>query len=147
MARPPKIEEERPPHDALEGVPLPRQTTELFGHGAAEAQLLAAYRSGRMPHGWIFSGERGIGHATLAFRLARFVFAYPDPAVAEVIDATSLFVLPHHPAAKRVAAGAHGNLLHLQREWNPDRSRYMTQLSVGTVRRIIPFLGASAGEG
>ena len=147
MARPSKIEEERPPHDALEGVPLPRQTTELFGHDEAETQLLAAYRSGRMPHGWIFSGERGIGRATLAFRLARFVFAHPDPASREVADATSLFVPPGHPAAKRVAASAHGNLLHLQREWNSDRNRYFTQLSVGTVRRIIPFLGASAGEG
>ena len=147
MGRTLKLEEERPPHDALEGAPLPRQATELFGHAAAEAQLLAAYRSGRMPHGWIFSGERGIGRATLAFRLARFVFAHPDPASPDVASAASLFVSPDHPAAKRVTAGAHGNVLHLQRDWNEKTGQYFTQLSVGTVRRIIPFLGASAGEG
>jgi DNA polymerase-3 subunit delta' len=46
-----------------------------------------------------------------------------------------------------MAAGAHGNLLHLQREWNDRDKRYRTELSVDTVRRITPFLGTTAGEG
>jgi DNA polymerase-3 subunit delta' len=146
MARAPKLEEERPPHDALDGVPLPRQTTMLVGHEAAERTLLHAYRSGRMHHGWIFLGERGIGRATLAFRLARFVFAHPDPRAAEVQAAENLFVAPEHPATRRVAAGVHPNLLHLQREWDDSRRRYKTGLSVESVRRIIPFLGTTAGE-
>jgi len=147
LARAPKIEEERPPHDALEGVKLPREMTSLIGHGEAEQALLEAYRLGRMHHAWIFSGERGIGKATLAFRLARFLFAYPDPAAPEVQSARDLFVPAEHPAARRLAAGAHGNLLHLQREWNEKRNRYRTEIQVETVRRIIPFLGSTAGEG
>jgi DNA polymerase-3 subunit delta' len=147
LARAPKIEEERPPHDALEGVPLPRQTTALIGHEAAQQALLEAYRSGRMHHGWIIGGERGIGKATLAFRLARFILVHPDPSSPEVAQATDLFVSPEHPVSRRIAAGAHGNLLHLQREWNDKRSRYRTELQVETVRRIIPFLGTTAGEG
>ena len=148
MARAPKpIEEERPPHDALEGIPLPRETTALVGHHAAEQALLEAYRSGRMHHGWILAGERGIGKATLAFRLARFLFAHPDPASPEVAGARDLFVPPDHPASRRLALGAHGNLLHLQREWNEDRKRYRTELQVHAVRRIIPFLGTTASEG
>ena len=87
MARAPKIEEERPPHDALEGVKLPRETTILVGHRQAERTLLDAYRSGRMHHAWILSGERGIGKATLAFRLARFVFAHPHQGAPEVAAA------------------------------------------------------------
>lgn len=148
MARAPKpIEEERPPHDALEGIPLPRETTTLVGHGAAEQTLLEAYRSGRMHHGWILAGERGIGKATLAFRLARFLFAHPDPASPEVAAARDLFVPPDRPVARRVALGAHGNLLHLQREWNEKRNRYRTEVQVESVRRIIPFLGTTASEG
>lgn len=148
MARAPKvIEEERPPHDALEGVPLPRETTHLVGHRAAEQALLEAYRSGRMHHGWIIAGERGIGKATLAFRLARFILAHPDPASPEVAAAKNLFVAPEHPTARRIAIGAHGNLLHLQREWNEKQARYRSELVVESVRRIIPFLGTTAGEG
>jgi DNA polymerase III subunit delta' len=147
MARAPKLEEERPPYDALDGVALPRKTTILVGHQAAEAALLEAYRSGRMHHGWILAGERGIGKATLAFRLARFLFAHPDPAAPEVTSARDLFVPPEHPVAHRLAAGAHGNLLHLQRDWNERDKRYRTELSVDSIRKITPFLGTTAGEG
>ena len=146
MARAPKLEEERPPADALEGVPTPRQNATLIGHAEAERTLLDAYRSGRMHHGWILAGERGIGKATLAFRFARFVFAHPDPGSADVAAAHDLAVPAEHPATRKVAAGVHPNLLHLQREWDDRNKRYKSELSVDTVRRITPFLGTTAGE-
>ena len=147
MARAPKAVEERPPHDALDGIPLPRETLTLEGHAAAEQALLEAYRSGRMHHGWILAGERGIGKATLAFRLARFVFAHPDPTSPEVAAATDLSVPGSHPAARHLAVGAHGNLLHLQREWHVKNARFRTDIAVDTVRRVQHFLGTTAGEG
>ena len=58
----------------------PRETL-LFDHGEAEAGLFCAYRSGRIPHAFLIAGPKGIGKATLAYRMARFVMAYPDPAV------------------------------------------------------------------
>lgn len=149
MARAPKIVEvlEPPPHDALEGAPLPRETTILVGHKEAERTLLEAYQAGRLHHAWILSGERGIGKATLAFRFARFLFANPDPGNPDVAKAKDLSVSADHPAAQRLAAGAHGNLLHLQRDWIEKDKRHRSELSVDSVRRIIPFLGTTAGEG
>ncbi|MEE8445282.1 MAG: DNA polymerase III subunit delta', partial [Alphaproteobacteria bacterium] len=41
--------------------PAPRANTELTGHGHAEQTLLAAWRSGRMPHAWLIAGRQGIG--------------------------------------------------------------------------------------
>lgn len=147
MARAPKpLEEEPPAHDALDGIPSPRQTAVLHGHEAAERTFLDAYRSGRLHHGWILAGERGIGKATLAFRFARFLFAHPDPAAASVAAAGDLSVAPDHPAARKVAAGVHGNLLHLQRDWVLKTQKHMTVVSVEGARRIIPFLGSTAGE-
>jgi DNA polymerase-3 subunit delta' len=146
VARAPRLEEERPPPDALEGVALPRETTALVGHGEAEGALLEAYKSGRMQHGWVLVGERGIGKATLAFRLARFLFAHPEPTSPEVQAARDLAVPADHPAARRVAIGVHPNLLYLQRDWDEKRGRYKSELSVEAVRRITPFLGTTAGE-
>ena len=57
----------------------PRETQQLFGHAEAERILLEAYRGGRIPHAWLIGGPRGIGKATLAYRMARFVLAHPDP--------------------------------------------------------------------
>ena len=48
----------------------------------AEQALLDAYRGGRIPHAWLIGGPAGIGKATLAYRMARFVLAHPDPARA-----------------------------------------------------------------
>jgi DNA polymerase-3 subunit delta' len=147
MARAPKLEVERPPHDALDGVSLPRETMVLVGHEHAEQNLLGAYRSGRMHHGWILAGERGIGKATLAFRFARFIFANPDPGARDVAEASDLSVPAEHPVARRVAAGTHSDLLHLQRDWSDRDKRFKTDVTVETVRRITPFLGTTAGEG
>src|SRR5882762_10240653 len=96
----------------------PRETTELFGHRAAETALLDAYRSGRIPHAWLIGGARGIGKATLAYRMARFVLAYRNPLLPAVQRAESLAVDPSNPVARQVAAGAHGGLLTLERSLN-----------------------------
>ncbi|HJS60347.1 MAG TPA: DNA polymerase III subunit delta', partial [Pseudolabrys sp.] len=97
------------------GVKSPRETTALFGHAEAEKALLDAYKSGRIAHAWLIGGPPGIGKATLAYRMARFVMANPDPQSTAVQNATSLAVAPDHPVARRVAAQAQGDLLTVER--------------------------------
>jgi DNA polymerase-3 subunit delta' len=91
-------------------------------------------------------GQKGIGKATLAYRMARFVFAHSDPAAAPVHTAASLAVDPQHPVARRVAARAHGDLLVLERTPN-EKGMLRQQIAVDDVRRTISFFGATAGEG
>src|ERR1700761_6670350 len=91
--------------------PHPRAATALFGHQTAEQAMLAAYRSRRVPHAFLIVGPKGIGKATLAYRMARFVLAHPDPAAGAVQDASSLALSPDHPVARRVVAQAQGDLL------------------------------------
>jgi DNA polymerase-3 subunit delta' len=126
--------------------PPPRLTNALFGHADAEAALLAGYRGGRVPHAFLLIGQKGIGKATLAYRMARFVLAHPDPAAPEVAAATSLAVDPENPVARRIAGRAHGDLLILQRTEN-DKGVLRQQIAVEDVRRTVPFFGATAGEG
>jgi DNA polymerase-3 subunit delta' len=121
----------------------PRHTTTLYGHREAEAMLLDTYRGGAMPHAWLIGGASGIGKATLAYRLARFVLAYGDPVAPEVQAAPSLAVDPAHPVARQVAAGAHGGLLTLERVMN-DRGVLNTVITVDQVRRTTTFFGSTA---
>ncbi len=130
----------------FDDAPPPRVTTALFGHAEAEAALLAAYRSGRVPHAFLLIGQKGIGKATLAYRIARFVLAHPDPAAPAVRTATSLDVGPEHPVARRIAAQAHADLLILERTEN-EKGVLRQQIAVEDVRRTVPFFGATAGEG
>jgi len=125
----------------------PRETVVLFGHADAERALLDAYKGGRIPHAWLIGGPPGIGKATLAYRLARFVLAHPDPQAPAVQKADSLAVDADHPVARRIAAQAQGDLLVLERVINEDTGKLYTVIRVEDVRRAVPFFGSTAGEG
>src|ERR1700676_359393 len=121
----------------------PRETTALFGHREAEAALLNAYRTGRIPHAWLIGGAQGIGKATLAYRMARFVLAHRNPFGSDVQRAETLAVDPTSPIARHVAAGAHGGLLTLERTLN-ERGVMRTVITVVQTRETISFFGSTA---
>ncbi len=89
---------------SVEPVP-PRENPNLLGQEATEAALLRAWRSGRLPHGWLLFGRHGLGKATLAFRFARFLLAGGGPSLA---------LPPDHPVTRQVAAGAHPDLVVIE---------------------------------
>jgi DNA polymerase-3 subunit delta' len=124
----------------------PRMTAALFGHAEAERTLLDAYASGRIPHAWLLGGPAGIGKATLAYRMARFVLAHPDPGAAGVRTACSLAVDPDHPVARQVAGQAHPDLLVLERTEN-ENGVLRTVITVEQVARTVSFFGSTAGAG
>jgi len=121
----------------------PRQTSGLFGHREAEATLLSAYRSGRIPHAWLIGGPQGIGKATLAYRMARFVLAHGNPLAPSVQGAETLWVDPDGAIARQVAAGSHGALLTLERTVN-ERGVLRTVITVDETRETISFFGSTA---
>jgi DNA polymerase-3 subunit delta' len=126
--------------------PHPRDVLTLHGHAEAEQEMLQAYRSRRMPHAWLIGGSPGIGKATLAYRMARFVLAHPDPTAPDVQAAQTLAVAPEHPAARRMTAQAHSDLLALERTVG-DNGKLRTEIAVADVRRTVAFFGSTAGEG
>jgi DNA polymerase-3 subunit delta' len=133
--------------DTDRDVLLPRETAVLFGQDEAERALLDSYKTGRIPHAWLIGGPPGIGKATLAYRLARFVLAHPDPRLPAVQKATSLALPPDHPVARHIAAQAQADFLVMERVINEKTDKLFTEIRVEDVRRSIPFFGSTAGEG
>ena len=121
----------------------PRETPDLFGHREAEMALLNAYRSGRIPHAWLIGGTQGIGKATLAYRMARFVLANRNPLAPSVQRAQTLAVDPSDSVACQITAEAHGGLLVLERGLN-DRGTLRTVITVDETRETISFFGSTA---
>jgi len=133
------------------GIPHPRETLSLYGHTEAEQGFLEAYSAGRMPHAWLIGGRRGIGKATLAYRMARFVFAHPTPQSAQSAagvaqNGSNLTLPPDHPVVRRVAAQGHPDLLALERVAD-EKGKIPMFIPVDMVRKTIGFFGATAGEG
>ena len=100
------MSDELPPEpDRLDDFPHPRETARLFGHEDAERGFLEAFNSGRLHHAWLLTGQKGIGKATLAWRIARFLISQPlDDEGGLFGDAapapTTLDVAEGHPVAR-----------------------------------------------
>src|SRR5690606_35227546 len=95
-----------PEPDRIDGAPHPRETRSLFGHAEAQAGFLDAFRSGRLHHGWLIAGPKGIGKATLAWHLARFLLATPedDGGMFAAPPPGTLDIPDDHPVARRMRA-------------------------------------------
>lgn len=132
---------EREEGDRLAGSPHPREQTKLFGHEAVEAEILSAYNRGRMPHALLIGGPEGIGKATLAYRIARFLLSAPKPG------AKTLEVSADHRAARQVAALSHPDLIVLRRIAAEEGKKPPTEIPIDMVRRAIAFFGSTAAMG
>jgi len=137
-----------PESDRFDPAPHPRDTFFLSGHRKAEKDVLDAFRAGRLPQAYILGGAQGIGKATLAWRIARFLAAHPDPQAPEVLRAQDLSVDPEHPVARKLSAMAFGDLALLRRGWNEKTKKHFTRIAVEDVRKMLHlFEQAAAGGG
>jgi DNA polymerase III subunit delta' len=136
-----------PESDRLEGFLHPRATHALYGHAGAEAELLGLFRAGKLPQAIIIGGPEGIGKATLAWRFARFLANYPDPAAPAVQSAADLASPPGSPASSRVAAMAYSDISLLRREWDSDKKKHFTEIKAEHARAATHVFQRSAGEG
>ena len=137
-----------PVPDQIEGAPHPREAPVLFGQGVAEAAFLQAFNSGRLHHGWMLCGPRGVGKATLAWKLARFLLATPPPdgGMFAAPAPDTLDIPEDHPVARRLRAGADGGLLVIRRG-HDDKGNLKRDITVDVMRKLQGFFGLSAPDG
>ena len=151
--------------EALEllGAPTPRLNPDLKGQAEAEREFLQEFESGRMHHAWLISGPRGIGKATFAYRIARYVLAQKNliqegPAQTldfvynshtENSDASEVtMLLEHqHPVFRRVASGTHADFLSIERGVDEKTKVVRKEIIVDDVRAIKSFLNKTPVEG
>lgn len=127
--------------DRIAGAPHPRERFDLVGHADAERELLSAWQANRLPHAILLGGPQGIGKATLAYRLTRFVLAGGNK------DAKTLAISPDHPAARQVASLSHPDLLVLRRVKEEDKKAISQVIRVEDTRRITSFFGSTSAYG
>lgn len=80
--------------DRRGAAPHPRQRGRLIGHAGAEAAFLDAWGSGRLHHAWLLAGPEGVGKATFAYRVARFLLAHPPARAREALSSPSIRTIP-----------------------------------------------------
>jgi DNA polymerase-3 subunit delta' len=140
-----------PASDRVDGAPHPRQTPLLFGQDEAEARFLDAFASGRLHHGWLITGPRGVGKATLAWRIARFLLAQPlesagdmfgGPAIPDSLDTDR-----GSPVQRHITALSEARLFLCRRPWDDKAERLKKDITVDEIRRLKSFFNLSSTDG
>ena len=141
---------EIPEPDKVLGALHPRETSQLIGQDHAEQGFLDAFNSGRLHHAWLITGPQGVGKATLAWRIARFLLATPlddGGMFGEPSPATSLDISPQHPVAQRLMALSEPRFFLLRRPYDEKTERLRGEITVDEVRRLKNFFALSAADG
>ena len=131
----------------------PRLMSFSLAHADIEKNLLELYNDGRMPHALVFTGPKGIGKATIAYRFARFLLKTgikddnQSSMFGEAPPATSLDVPADDPVVRRIASGGHADLFTTEKKFDDAKGVYKDNLDVEEIRKIAPFLRRTSSEG
>ena len=142
---------EIPASVVVSGLPEPKLNSDLIGHAAAERQLLEWWAAGRMPHALVIAGPKGIGKATLAYRLARFLMNQADDAKAGLFGAPelppSLAVSQASSVFSLIASSGHPDMMVVERSFDERRNARRDDILIDDVRGVPGFLRMTASMG
>jgi len=126
----------------------PKESNFFISNHSLEGLFLELTSKKKMPHAVIFSGIKGIGKATFAYRLSRFLLKYGKKNADDGLfgDAAPV-VLPgtmdmdqEDPVFRRIASGGHADFLSLE----PADGK--SGLDIAQIRKVAPFLRKTASE-
>ncbi|KAB7615559.1 DNA polymerase III subunit delta' [Amylibacter sp. SFDW26] len=144
-------EDATPQSDCVENAPHPRETAVLLGQDKAQADFLTAFQSGRMHHAWLITGPRGVGKATLAWKIAKFLLAQPNDDGGMFADETppadTLGIDPNHPVLRRLEALGEPRLFLCRRPWDDKTKKHKRDITVEETRALKGFFNLSAADG
>lgn len=110
----------------------PRENLTLIGHQNPRDSFLKAFRSPRFPHAWIVSGPMGIGKATFAFHMARYILSGRTDGNTSFCESD--------PLHRRIVAQTHGDLWTVMSEDGKE-------IGVEAIRELNSALNQTPAEG
>ena len=141
--------------DQIEGYPHPKITKTLFGHEIQEKEFIDCYKSGKLHHGWLITGAKGIGKATLAWRLARFILTQPIKGFNENSlfgDTSKQYHTELDEKSKgsietRILAESEPRLSVTRRGFDEKRKKFRSNIRVDEIRQLNSFFSLSVSDG
>ncbi|MBL4602951.1 MAG: DNA polymerase III subunit delta' [Emcibacteraceae bacterium] len=135
---------------------LPRNTHDLTGHEGAEGLFLDAFNAEKIHHAWMVTGPKGVGKATLAFKMARFLLNNPPdddqgPGLfGDVLEKTvvsSISTDIESTANRLITAGSNADLLVIEKTEDPKTGKMRNNILVDDVRKINNFFHKTSTAG
>jgi DNA polymerase-3 subunit delta' len=110
----------------------------VLGHQAVKREWLAAEASGKLHHGWLLHGPRGVGKARLALQFAAHLLG-GDPANELATGAET-------PVGHLMVAGSHPDLRVIRRPVD-DKGKQKSEIPADSVRELTAFFALRPAMG
>ena len=124
--------------DTLEGALHPRFSSKLIGHKKAFQTFIKSQLEGRLHHAWILSGPKGIGKATLAWKIVTQL-SNEATSTQELEDSKVLL-------EKKIKALSLSNLFLCRRPYDDKAQRLKKFITIDEIRKLKSFFQMSAIE-
>jgi DNA polymerase-3 subunit delta' len=128
----------------------PASSTEYWGDDQLEQHLLTLFNAGRLPHGIIFSGIKGVGKATFAYRFIRFLMKESEKADSsmggglfggeeEALAPTSMNVNAADPICAQIESAAHLDFNIVEPALKANSTQKRDIIEVAQIRKASDF--------
>ena len=110
---------------------LPQSNSYLVGHDDALGLFLSAFKNQKMHNSWIISGPQGIGKATFAYKIARFLLSVDENQKDQY---TSMNVSENDVVFKLVSSNSHPDLKIIERDYiETDKKKIIKAIKDGEI--------------
>lgn len=120
-------------NDYSSDILAPKENPDFIGHDAAQNELLLTKKLQKMPNAWFFSGPKGTGKATLAYRFARLLLSNGD----------NMQLDKSHPVFCKIKSGSHSDLIVIDKETSVGSGK---EIVVDDTRKVGSFLRLTSSE-
>lgn len=109
----------------------------VVGHAGVKKEFLAAVDTGKLHHGWLLRGPRGVGKAKLALQFAAHLLGGGDGSLATTAESH---------IGRLISGGNHPDLRVIRRPID-DKGKQKSEIPVDSVRQLAEFFSLRPAMG
>lgn len=138
--------------DKIAGAPHPMLANEIIGHSSQKLSFLSSFASNRLPQCWLLAGDMGIGKASFAWLIAKFLLTTKYQPVDLKIDLNetninSILEPQNGSTLNRIISGSEQRVYIVRRGYNEKRKAFFKNISIEDVRKLQSYCSLSIADG
>ena len=138
--------------DRIAGAPHPMLANEIIGHSSQKLSFLTSFASNRLPQCWLLAGDMGIGKASFAWLIAKFLLTTKyQPADLKIdlneTNINSILEPQSGSTLNRIIAGSEQRVYVVRRGYNDKRRAFFKNISIEDVRKLQLYCSLSIADG
>ena len=138
--------------DKIAGAPHPMLANEIIGHSSQKLIFLGSFASNRLPQCWLLAGDMGIGKASFAWLIAKFLLTTKyQPADLKIdlneSNINSILEPQSGNTLNRIISGSEQRVYIVRRGYNEKRKTFFKNISIEDVRKLQSYCSLSIADG